>query len=371
MVLLRIASEAWIGEDALITFRTIDNFVSGYGLRWNIDERVQVFTNPLWMFVNTAAYVITREIPYTLTTLSLVLSVAAYFAVARRLMGRPAMMLMGLFIPFVASKSLVLYGTSGFETPLAFFLLALFTLALLPEDNSHLIRWGWLALYTALAAVNRLDHILLYAPSLIYLCVTKWSRVRWGRLALGMTPLAVWLLFSLLYYGFLFPNTARAKLCAEIPVGHYVREGVIYTANLIRWDPVSAPILVLALAIAGSAVVRSFSKRGNTQAGRLAALSAGVFLYGGYILWIGGGFLSGRFWAPPLFAAILVIVFGSEDLVKHLRTARTRATAASVACLTVLLFAVYALALGLKCYQWRGPILSRSLAHLYLKPDLT
>ena len=39
-------------DDAYITFRAIDNFFDGYGLRWNIDERVQVYTHPLWMMLH-------------------------------------------------------------------------------------------------------------------------------------------------------------------------------------------------------------------------------------------------------------------------------------------------------------------------------
>ena len=32
---------AWVCDDAYITFRTIDNFLHGHGLRWNVAERVQ------------------------------------------------------------------------------------------------------------------------------------------------------------------------------------------------------------------------------------------------------------------------------------------------------------------------------------------
>jgi hypothetical protein len=38
--------KAWIGDDAAITARVIDNLLHGYGLRWNVDERVQAFTHP-------------------------------------------------------------------------------------------------------------------------------------------------------------------------------------------------------------------------------------------------------------------------------------------------------------------------------------
>jgi len=371
-VFLRMASEAWIGEDAFITFRTIDNFVKGYGLRWNVDERVQVFTHPLWMLVNAAVYAITREIPYTVTAISLALSVGAFLLLARRLRARPAVLLAGFFLPVVASKSLAFYGTSGFETPLAFFLLSLFVLGLPLEDDARPIRWGWLALCAALAAVNRLDHILLFAPLLAYLCVSRWRQVKWLRLALGLAPLAAWLLFSLLYYGFAFPNTAPAKLHAGIPGAQYLLKGLLYTANLVRWDPVSVPVLVLALVVSGAALARALSKHRDTRAGCLAALGAGVLAYGAFILRVGGDYLSGRYWAPPLFAAAIIIAMGGPELLDHLRTMPRRTAVAAVAGAVVLMFAPYPLSKYVEKHYEDGNIfLDRSVAHLYLKRDLT
>src|SRR5262249_49729235 len=52
---------AWICDDAYINFRTIDNFLHGYGLRWNVAERIQTFTDPLWLFLVTASVAVTRE----------------------------------------------------------------------------------------------------------------------------------------------------------------------------------------------------------------------------------------------------------------------------------------------------------------------
>jgi hypothetical protein len=44
-------TNSYICDDSLITCRTADNFVNGYGLRWNVIERVQSFTNPPWLFL--------------------------------------------------------------------------------------------------------------------------------------------------------------------------------------------------------------------------------------------------------------------------------------------------------------------------------
>lgn len=47
-----IASIGWVSEDAYITFRVIEHYFEGHGLRWNIYERVQAYTHPLWMLLH-------------------------------------------------------------------------------------------------------------------------------------------------------------------------------------------------------------------------------------------------------------------------------------------------------------------------------
>ena len=46
----------WLGDDLFLTMRTVDNCVNGYGLVWNVGERVQVFTHPLWMLIIVPFY---------------------------------------------------------------------------------------------------------------------------------------------------------------------------------------------------------------------------------------------------------------------------------------------------------------------------
>src|SRR5829696_5381496 len=74
---------AWVGEDALISMRTVDHFVNGRGLRWNIDDRVQTFTHPLWVFVLSAVYFFTREIYFTVATVCVCFSLAAFVVLLR------------------------------------------------------------------------------------------------------------------------------------------------------------------------------------------------------------------------------------------------------------------------------------------------
>ena len=40
----------WVDEDAFIDFRMIDNLLAGHGLVYNLGERVEVDSDPLWIF---------------------------------------------------------------------------------------------------------------------------------------------------------------------------------------------------------------------------------------------------------------------------------------------------------------------------------
>ena len=77
-------ANAWMGDDAYITFRTVWNFIHGYGLTYNPDERVQAYTDPLWMLVIAAAHLVTGEFFFTVTALSWIFNVAAGIVLLRR-----------------------------------------------------------------------------------------------------------------------------------------------------------------------------------------------------------------------------------------------------------------------------------------------
>src|SRR3972149_4054050 len=50
-----VIETAWISDDAFITFRSMENFLHGYGPVFNIGERVQTFTHPLWFLLQSTA----------------------------------------------------------------------------------------------------------------------------------------------------------------------------------------------------------------------------------------------------------------------------------------------------------------------------
>ena len=292
-----------MADDAFITLRTVDNFVNGYGLTWNPAERVQTFTHPLWLFLLSVAYFVTREPFYTTLAVSLIVSFIAVavfcFRVARSWQGAA----LGLLV-FTLSRSFVDFSTSGLENPLSHLLLLVFI--------APYFRWRpstrklfTLSLVASLAAVNRLDTLLIYLPPLAY-AVVELVRLPAGNrprvvkalaaLAAGQAPLLLWLAFSIFYYGFAFPNTAYAKLNSALEASELIRQGMLYLLNALEYDPLT--VLAILAGVTSAVLSRSWARI-------MVALGIGLYVF--YVVWIGGDFMSGRMLTLPLTAAVALL----------------------------------------------------------------
>ncbi len=64
--------------------------------------------------------------------------------------------------------------------------------------------------------------------------------------AIALSPVALWLVFSYMYYGFPFPNTCCAKVATGIPRNVQLRQGIAYVANGVNFDPVTLGVVALA-----------------------------------------------------------------------------------------------------------------------------
>ena len=118
-VLLRTA---WLGDDALITFRTVMNVTHGYGLTFNIAERVQSYTHPLWLLLLTGAYLIVGNVYYAAFLVSIGVSLAVFWLALSKAATR--MQVWIVVAVLLCSRAFVDYSTSGLENPLSNLLLA-------------------------------------------------------------------------------------------------------------------------------------------------------------------------------------------------------------------------------------------------------
>jgi arabinofuranosyltransferase len=81
-----------------------------------------------------------------------------------------------------------------------------------------------LSLVASLATTNRMDSILLFLPRSPPPVSSAKLEGSCGRRA-RFVPFALWEAFALVYYGFLFPNSAYAKLITGVSRMDLVRQG--------------------------------------------------------------------------------------------------------------------------------------------------
>ena len=293
-----ILRSAWVGDDAYIGFRTVYNFVNGYGLTFNINERVQSFTNPLWILLMSVFYVFTGEAYYTTIFLSLAITLILLYVLAEKV-SVVSFHALFIFSITLSSKAFIDYSTSGLENPLGHLFLVLFAYVYLKEFRIE-NRLFYLSFLAALSAVNRLDNILLYIFPLLVEFLRYFSLRRTLFMAAGFLPLIIWEIFSLIYYGFLFPNTFYAKLNTDITSGEYMAQGFRYMVNSLTYDPITLLTIVFSLVVVSSYALRA-------KKFYLLPFLGSIVIYLIYTIKVGGDFMSGRFLTYPFLLSVIIL----------------------------------------------------------------
>ena len=315
LALIELIRTAWIADDAAITLRTVLNLVHGHGAVFNLGERVQAYTHPLWFLLISALSLITGNV-FTSTFilaigLSMIVLLVIIFGVARSIA-------LGLCAALVlmTSKAYVDFTASGLENPLShLLLLSTIMVAATHFDkivaaDVHTSRNRYLLIFFTLSSLlflTRPDLLVLILPLFVLVLVSnrKYLLTTAGLMVVGFLPAILWSLGSLYYYGFMLPNTAYAKLLTGIPQSELIAQGFDYLADSISRDP-------LTLAVIGFAAVF-----GMKSARPYKALAVGLLLYLTYVVRIGGDFMTGRFLTPPLVVATAIlatIVFTRRQL---------------------------------------------------------
>ena len=290
-VLLRTA---WLGDDAFITFRTVMNVTHGHGLTFNIGERVQSYTHPLWLLLLTGAYLVVGNVYYAAFLVSIGVSLTVFWLALRQAATR--MQVWIVVAVLLCSRAFVDYSTSGLENPLSNLLLVTFIALAMRSHEASGSRVTGVWTVASLLYLTRPDNVLLVAPVLVWLTVraTPWTAA--ARQALtGLLPAAGWTAFSLIYYGAPFPNTAYAKLSTGIARGDLVQQGVVYLLDSIDRDPVTLVTILFAVAL------------GLLSRGPARWIAGGMLVHLAYVVSIGGDFMSGRLLVLPLLAAVLLL----------------------------------------------------------------
>ena len=297
-----VTRSAWVGDDAYITLRTVDNLYNGHGLTWNPDERVQTFTHPLWVIVISLVYFVFTNPYFTMVFLSISLSALTVYLLLTKISNSSTNSIISIMF-LICSKAYIDYSTSGLENPLSHLLFALFIIFLFKhsEYNKHQI--FCISFISSLLVLNRMDNFLLIFPALVIILYRNFSKQTLLLMILGFLPFILWELFSIGYYGFLLPNTAYAKLNTEIPKFSLYKQGILYYLYTLGRDP--STLIILSCGFALSFISKDWRK---------ISLVFGIFLYMIYIVRIGGDFMAGRFLSTSVFGAAALIANSNFDL---------------------------------------------------------
>jgi arabinofuranosyltransferase len=298
----------WLCEDAFITLTPIENLVHGYGIASNIGYRVQVYTHPLWYLLQSAVYFVSLrglniDYPSQLfvnsISLNILFSLAAFalmmFKIAR---DKRSALLAGLLL--LLSKAFVEYSTSGLENPLGHLIMAAFLYhSFVKNENKNFTpRQYFIAVFIAgLGVLNRYDTVLFYFPPLLYFWLKSEQKRKLVLPAIwALLPLFLYLLFSIVYFGFALPNTFYAKLHSGFSYRALFKKGWQYLFATFRLDPLSLAILAGAFLLVIVRKKRDFYP-----------LVIGILLYILYIFRVGGDYMIGRFVSLAVFAAVGII----------------------------------------------------------------
>lgn len=307
-------------DDTFITFRYVRQLVAGNGLVFNIGERVEGYSNFLWVMTLALPAALGIELLAAARIIAIALSIGTLLITYRLAGASPAPILapvmLAAYAPFAA------WTMGGLETALFAFLVAASTYAFIREEERG--RSAVSGVLFGLLSLARPEGLLFFGLAVIFRLRRIWtgedhssprrhegkvagdpahrlsflSRVRqqdWLRLA-GFCALFIpHLTWRLSYYGLPLPNTVYAKTMglhprAFIEGGYYLFDGALTLGGL---GFLIIPIALVALK------VRSL---------RYDFLLACVAVYALFVFAGGGDWMPmQRFWVhivPLLFALV-------------------------------------------------------------------
>ncbi len=345
LVLSVFNTSAFPIDDAFISFRYARNLIDGLGLVFNQGERVEAYSNFLWvLLVSGLSYLtsVSQIVAARLLGWASLTGLCVLLFVQIRRTTRTLFLPFAVSLVFMLLPATIFHTLSGMETTLSVALLLAVGIVL-ESDTIEPQRKAVLAgLLLAAFSLNRPEGLLLFACILVaagatWLLSKGKDRVNpaWlsASYACVLLPFLTW---RFLYYGSLLPNSVLAKSGLFQPL--VLKAGVKYLVPFLIWH---APVVLLA-------VLAFFSgRRARWIAFRIpasAALAVTALLGG-----VGDGYPYSRY-LYPLWACL--VVWSVEGALSIMRWAgRNRGLAAAGLGFLALLGGVQLALLNREHYQ--------------------
>lgn len=310
-------------DDAFISYRYAQNLIEGKGLVFNEGERVEGYTNFLWIILLSFF----AGLGLDMIVLSKILGIAFGCAtlVLLHQISRPFfserdwLLALGPSVLLTASSAFPYWSVSGLES-------AFFVAMVLLSVYSYLRDSPVWPMWCALTVLVRPEGALIFGLLFGHAVISRKARLvesslRLGLFALLLLPFAI---FKVLYYGNVLPNPFYAKTGLSLD---YVRSGLEYSWLFLRHYGLWGLLYVLPV----------LSYRSLRSRERLLMLL--VYAYTLYVIVIGGDVLKvHRFFLPILPLLYLLFFLCLRAVTVRFRTRIIRNTLVVASLLPPVLF---------------------------------
>ena len=315
----------WVQEDAFIDFRIIGNLLAGHGPVFNVGERVEAGSDPLWVFTLVGFHEVTPFL--SLEWLSVILGLvgtAGGFVLGSRAMqrlggsrGERLVLPVGLLIA-AAVAGVWEFSTSGLEMGMVFGWIGL-TFWLLVRTESSRQSALWCAFVAGLGPLIRPELVLMAAVFLIALGIviaapgwrgpTSFRRRYLLPLGLAICLPVLYELWRMAYFALLVPNTGLAKS----GTGAWWGQGFTYLWNFVSPYTLWLPLL-LCLPLVVPRILRWWRAGDRIGVVVLVAPVAAALIDVAYVVHLGGDHMHARLLLPGFFALCLGISVEAKQL---------------------------------------------------------
>jgi arabinofuranosyltransferase len=300
-------------DDAYISFVYARNFAEGHGLRWYPGSNEYGYTNFLFTVVigilmkfglgpETASYLLT--FPSAMILLLLV------YGIGRRTIRSP-IPVWAATVALAINHTFLSYATGGLETSFCICLvMAVYYQLVCWHQDKNSRRLRYIAAFSSLALLTRLDSALLLFPAYVFLLVTMLRNdMAQGRgikttiltmswvSAIPTASVLAMLGFCHSYYGYAFPSTFEAKTGQW-----FVLQGFKYMYAFVKAQAY-APLILFAIWFFVVSE-KDFVPSRWVYRGLIFSV---IFIWLLYVLHVGGDFMEFRFLLPimPFFYLLI------------------------------------------------------------------
>lgn len=301
----------WICDDAMINFRIVENFVHGHGPVFNVGERTEVYSDPLWVAALVVLRVVAWFIPlgWSAALLGMLCTVLGMYFAGRAIalqrddeeMTRwPVGLAVFASVPVVWE-----FMTSGLEIGMSIAWIGWSYCVVVRRSQTigsprvtAMVLGAGLLIRPDLLLISLCFLVAWWGSDEVFRTHNRPVRLVASRLAWAFVGPALYELFRMAYFASLVPNTGLVKSATSL----WPSQGLAYLSNFLNPYWLWLPIVFLLAVQATRAISRRHDRRHSLLVMAPVVAGATSMLY---FVAIGGDFMHGRLFLPGFFCLVM------------------------------------------------------------------